>query len=308
MRTDAALRESSSPFRPGSTARSAGRSPNRYAESRITTPSASWRSSVMVRAVGDLLEARTDDSAQLAHPFWMCILSPTQPPCLRHGPRGLFGGPCFFAERAMRTTVYVDGFNLYFRALKGTPYKWLDLMSLSKKLLAPHNEITCIKYFTANVSGTAGDPDKAIHQDLYIRACLHAIPCLEVIRGQFATHEVTRKLVVPINGQKYALVWDRKEKGSDVNLAAHLINDAWRDAFDCAVIVSGDSDLGESIRLVREYHQNKVVGLFSANKAGTSKQLITACSFVRAIRASALAGSLFPDTIPDTSITKPNDW
>ena len=33
------------------------------------------------------------------------------------------------------TNVYVDGFNLYYGALKGTPYKWLDLGALSKVLL-----------------------------------------------------------------------------------------------------------------------------------------------------------------------------
>ena len=30
----------------------------------------------------------------------------------------------------MRTRVYVDAFNLYYGALRGTPYKWLDLDAL----------------------------------------------------------------------------------------------------------------------------------------------------------------------------------
>ena len=30
----------------------------------------------------------------------------------------------------MRTFVYVDGFNLYYGALKSTPWKWLDLPAL----------------------------------------------------------------------------------------------------------------------------------------------------------------------------------
>ena len=32
-------------------------------------------------------------------------------------------------------------------------------------------------------------------------------------------------------------------KGSDVNLAVHLLNDGWLDAYDCAVVISNDSDL-----------------------------------------------------------------
>ena len=31
----------------------------------------------------------------------------------------------------MKTIIYIDGFNLYYR-LKHTPYKWLDLHKLSK--------------------------------------------------------------------------------------------------------------------------------------------------------------------------------
>jgi hypothetical protein len=31
--------------------------------------------------------------------------------------------------------VYIDGFNLYYGALKRTPYKWLDLALLARTLL-----------------------------------------------------------------------------------------------------------------------------------------------------------------------------
>ena len=30
----------------------------------------------------------------------------------------------------MNTYVYVDGFNLYYGAVKGTPYKWLNINAL----------------------------------------------------------------------------------------------------------------------------------------------------------------------------------
>ena len=208
----------------------------------------------------------------------------------------------------MRTNIYVDGFNLYFGALKGTPHKWLDICKLCQLLLSPNNQIATVKYFTANVTGTPGDPDKPLHQQIYIRALFATNSRLEVIRGQFRSHEVKKKLVTPINGQKYAEVIDRTEKGSDVNLAVHLLNDAWRDEYDAAVVISGDSDLAESIRLVREYHPKKPIGVFSPRKKGMSRELITVASFVRAISASVLAASQFPDQIPGTTITKPSDW
>lgn len=44
----------------------------------------------------------------------------------------------------MRTIVYVDGINLYYGLLKGTPFKWLDLRALCAKLL-PRNELIRVK-------------------------------------------------------------------------------------------------------------------------------------------------------------------
>ena len=41
----------------------------------------------------------------------------------------------------MRTFVYVDGFNLYYGALKSTSSKWLDLPALFAKILQPHHDI-----------------------------------------------------------------------------------------------------------------------------------------------------------------------
>ena len=46
----------------------------------------------------------------------------------------------------MRTFVYVDGFNLYYGALKGTAFRWLDLVSVFEKVLQPHHEILRVKY------------------------------------------------------------------------------------------------------------------------------------------------------------------
>jgi hypothetical protein len=52
-----------------------------------------------------------------------------------------------------RTIVYIDGFNLYYRALKGSPHKWLDIVALSEAALPPTCRIEAVKYYTARVSG-----------------------------------------------------------------------------------------------------------------------------------------------------------
>lgn len=48
-----------------------------------------------------------------------------------------------------------------------------------------------------------------------------------------------------------AWTYKSEEKGSDVNLAAHLLRDAYRGHCGCAVIVSNDSDLLTPIRIAK---------------------------------------------------------
>ena len=60
--------------------------------------------------------------------------------------------PLQFIRGSMKKTrVYIDGYNLYYGLLKGTPWKWLDLELFSKGLLNPDHEIVSIDYFTAPV-------------------------------------------------------------------------------------------------------------------------------------------------------------
>ena len=68
----------------------------------------------------------------------------------------------------MRTYIYVDGFNLYYGALKDTAWKWLDLTALFEKVLQPKHDILAIKYFTAHVSSTPADPLKPQRQEAYL--------------------------------------------------------------------------------------------------------------------------------------------
>ena len=208
----------------------------------------------------------------------------------------------------MRTAIYVDGFNLYYRTVRGTPHKWLDLRALFVKVLKPSHEIVRIKYFTALVSSTPQDPDKTLRQKTYLRALQSHAPEIEVHYGHFLSHEVKAPLARPAAGKTYEIIIKTEEKGSDVNLAVHLLNDAWLDHYDCAVVVSNDSDLAEAMRLVRLHHPSKSIGLISPEQGRTSKQLKIHANFVRAIRKSVLASCQLPSPIPGTTLCKPESW
>jgi hypothetical protein len=68
-----------------------------------------------------------------------------------------------------KVAVYVDGFNLYYGALKNRPsLKWLDLEALGRAL-APGQHIVQVRYFTAWISGKV-DPSGPLRQQTYLRA------------------------------------------------------------------------------------------------------------------------------------------
>lgn len=207
----------------------------------------------------------------------------------------------------MRTFIYIDGFNFYYRAVKNTPYKWLDFKSLFQKLLSAKNQIIQIKYFTALVSGKH-NPQKPIKQQTFLRALKTFIPEIEIYYGHFLTHEVFAPLAKPTENRRSVKIIKTEEKGSDVNIAVHMLNDAWLNNYDCAIIVSNDSDLAESMKLVKKYHPNKILGLIMPGKGHPSKELMKHADFVKRIRTGILKSSQLPNPIPKTNIYKPKDW
>jgi len=210
-----------------------------------------------------------------------------------------------------RTVIYVDGFNLYYGCLKNTSYKWLNLKVLFEKLLTSENQITKIKYYTADISARDNNDESRLRQRYYLQAIQTFIPEIEIYRGHYLTHPVMAKLVNPEVGQSpFVKIYKTEEKGSDVNLAVHLLNDAWLDAYDCAVLVSNDSDLAEPLRLIKSQF-NKTIGLVFPNcdnNRKPSRQLNQYADFTKHIRQGILQDSQLPNQIPGTDIRKPIEW
>jgi hypothetical protein len=205
------------------------------------------------------------------------------------------------------TNIYIDGFNLYYGALKKTSYRWLNLERLCQLLLSK-NTIGEIKYFTALVSARPNDLDQPVRQQLYLRA-LGTLPKVSVHFGHFLTHAVTMPLVMPAGQpQQYVRVIKTEEKGSDVNLATHLLHDAHMGRFDIAVVISNDSDLLEPIKIVRE-QLGKRVGILNPHP-NPSRALLPHIDFIKQIRAGVLKVAQFPVTLTDAhgTFTKPAAW
>ena len=209
----------------------------------------------------------------------------------------------------LRTNVYVDGFNLYYGCLKGTPYKWLDLDAMCRRLL-PKHELSRIRYFTAIISARPLDPSGPVRQQAYLRA-LATMPHVSIHLGHFLTSHVRMPLAVPpARGPRTVEVIKTEEKGSDVNLAVHLLNDGWHRRYELALVLSQDSDLLEPIRIVTR-ELGLLVGLVWLDGRRPSADMARAASFVRHLSKADLAASRFSDPVfrkQGTPIRKPSSW
>lgn len=231
----------------------------------------------------------------------------------------LFKGPKVTNPiKKKRAIIYVDGFNLYYGCLKGSKYKWLDLGKLSKSLLDESNyDIVKIKYFTARIIDEDGT-GTATRQGYYLKA-LGSIQNLEIYYGKFKKREKSVKVIPPlkvvienpmtraqdvrektiIKGISY------EEKGTDVNLASHLMIDLYENAYDVAMVISNDSDYLFSFSHVRE----KGKGLFIINtKLGSLPQheLKHLSLGSKKLTEEKLKNSQFSETVNDVRI--PKQW
>jgi hypothetical protein len=185
----------------------------------------------------------------------------------------------------MRVGVYVDAYNLYYAGRKlcgrGTPgWRWLDIRALATALVAeqsalwPSAYVERVVYCTARVRSSA-NPTSAADQDTYLRALAlsQSVDYIEfgtyiskIMRRPLALEGTSRRPVLvkpawPItvhhqgivspDANFFASVATWEEKGSDVNVASHLLVDVLDGAVDAAVVVSNDSDLRWPVQEVR---------------------------------------------------------
>jgi len=134
-----------------------------------------------------------------------------------------------------RVVAYIDGFNLYYglKADRGRRYLWLDLQALVESLIWPDQELQQVWYFTARV---LDDPEGSRRQAGYLDAL--AAHCDQVIRVEGRFQEKNRSC--PTCSARWA---GYEEKETDVNIAIALVEDAVRDVYDTARLISGDTDL-----------------------------------------------------------------
>ena len=205
-----------------------------------------------------------------------------------------------------RTIVYVDGFNFYYGAVRGTTHKWLDIEKCFLKL-RPADDIRRIWYFTALVDGA-----KRTRQEAYLQA-LATSPLVHVMLGKFKLKQI--KCVVPGCSFPGSRVFDvPEEKRTDVNIALQLLDDANHDRADQFIIVSGDSDLVPALEMVKSEWPMKRLVVYVPSRhrlRGAAVELRSAADRHRTFPLALLKVCQFPAELRDGRggiIRKPSRW
>lgn len=245
----------------------------------------------------------------------------------------------------MRIGVYVDGFNLYYGARglfsRGTAgWRWIDLRKLSKTILAtkPRWKATNLRvvYCTAKIKASSSAPNLTgpRDQDVYIRALQDSgsIDSLElghyverVANAPLATKNrhgkpsiVRPAWPIKVSSDQHGNITDglfmasvsrREEKGSDVNIASHLLIDILEKRIDGAIVISNDSDLAFPIRYARKQVPVGVVNPsrspLAGDLRGTPDDGVGNHWWYR-LTPSDILNSQLPTKIGNLS--KPEDW
>ena len=203
-------------------------------------------------------------------------------------------------DKTDRVVIYVDGFNLYFGIIEAgfIHSKWLDISSLVKSYLTANQYLVKIKYFTSRITN---NPAKQKRQTTFIEAIESS--GIQIIYGLYKA--------IDIECHNCGHVWSiSNEKMTDVNIATHLLMDAYSDLYDTAILISGDSDLVPPIKAVHSNFPAKSVSVFFPPNRHNNTVAAAAKGFL-VIGRKRIVANQFPDEVRKTDgfvLKKPSEW
>jgi uncharacterized LabA/DUF88 family protein len=200
-----------------------------------------------------------------------------------------------------RTTFFIDGFNLY-HALNNNErlhrYKWLNFSRLAQCYVSGKDFIEDIYYFTALANWNT---NKMQRHKVLLQA--QRAQGVKVVYGMFKKVDRTCRLC-HCEYQTY------EEKMTDVNIAVYLLNHAFQDRYDRAILISGDTDLIPALETVQKTFPEKEVGVVIPI-GRSSEQLKQIATFHMKMKEAHLKTCMFPEEIDlgqGKMLRRPPSW
>jgi uncharacterized LabA/DUF88 family protein len=151
-------------------------------------------------------------------------------------------------DRVDRVMIFIDGSNLY-HSIKGMFKRTdIDMGKLAQKLLDKRRLIR-VYYYNARV-GRKEEPERYQRQQAFFNS-VSSTPYFELRLGRLV-------YVNWPNSPPY-------EKGVDIELATDLLTHNFKNNYDVAILVAGDSDYVGALQAVKDNGKNVEIALFGKN-------------------------------------------
>ena len=150
-------------------------------------------------------------------------------------------------ESGKRTTIFIDGSNLYHSLEENCKRYDVDFAAFANKLC---NGKPLFRIYYYNVLRTTDRNPQAYQDQQKFLTALYNTPYLEVRLG---ASKMRGDVAV--------------EKGVDIMLATDLLRFAWDDRYDVAILVSGDGDFAYALQAAKDLGKHVEVAAFPSNLA-----------------------------------------
>ena len=145
-----------------------------------------------------------------------------------------------------RVVTFIDGSNLYHGLKADFKKTRFNISHLAEKLVQGRRLIRTY-YYTAPISDIE-DPEGAKEQQKFFNV-LHNTPYVTIRLGKLVKRTITSKC--PKCGESFSRD-THSQKGVDAYLVLDMLKLAKDNVYDVAILVSGDGDLAEVVRTVKD--------------------------------------------------------
>ncbi|MFQ5933939.1 MAG: NYN domain-containing protein [Dehalococcoidia bacterium] len=176
-------------------------------------------------------------------------------------------GPDQTEATGPRVAIFIDGSNLYHALEENCRRTDLSFSGFIQRLLRGR---TLLRTYYYNILQDSRRKPQAYWQQQKFLSILYSTPYLEVRLGRSAYR---RGVAI--------------EKGVDIRLATDMLELAWRNLYETAILVSGDGDFAYAVQTVKNIGKFVEVACFESNQ---SRDLLEASDAIIALTPEFFEG------------------
>lgn len=167
-----------------------------------------------------------------------------------------------------RVVAYIDGFNLYHSIDRylWDEYKWISYRKMVENYIWPEDILENIFLFTADPRWKKNKEKHTLF--MKVQALFNGVRIINGNYSEVTRHFLWRKMNIVDPYDKSIIRWvvvkpdefyysTYEEKQTDVNIALYILEWAFKDYYDKAIIFSWDSDIAPSVAMAKRHYPNK---------------------------------------------------